>query len=86
MPFDHNNGHYDVELFPFRFAAAGRCDECLVEAWERMTFGGLGWDGQFSHVATRANRNYDLWIPYSFWCWQVGRHITYGEMIERAAR
>jgi hypothetical protein len=40
------HGRTQGKLYTFR----PDCDECLVEAWERMTFGGVGFNTDEEHL------------------------------------
>jgi hypothetical protein len=69
MSFVHGSWEtdFDNDRFPFKFAPAGLCQECLAEAWERMTYGGVNGINAL-----------ELWR----WSLTIGRSIEYRSWLE----
>lgn len=44
MPFVHGEESFPCDgVISAPLAFVGGCEDCLTEAWERMTFGGVNW-------------------------------------------
>lgn len=62
MLTDSEVTHSWVELMPYPFHS--ECEECAVEAWERMAYGGL--NGAFA-------------VDYHSWSGSIGADIYYND-------
>ncbi len=66
MPFEHGlDGSWEPETYLLPLPFNPCCEDCLFEAWERMTYGGVQIDA-FAHAYISRNWPFDLMADS--WC------------------